>query len=117
MAGGFFHETRQNANISAAKLDAQSAQRTAENAQETLRRMEKRLDHLLLVNRALWALIRDRTGLTEAELSASFEQASNASSVKMAELCGSCNRPMGKGHAKCMYCGSERVFQSVFDML
>ena len=117
MAGGFFHESRQNANISAAKMDAQSAQRSAENAQETLRRVEKRMETLIVLNRALWSLLRERAGLTEADLLQSFEQMSHATSMKTAEMCSGCNRPIGKTHAKCMYCGAERVFQSAFDML
>ena len=49
---------------------AAAAGRKAENVQEAVGRLERRLDRMALVCQALWELIRDNTSLGEDDLAA-----------------------------------------------
>lgn len=117
MAGGFFHEMRQNANIGAAKADAQNAQRSAENAQDALRKLEKKVESLLLLNKALWSFISEKNGLSEADLLNRYQEIANSGGSASAQACSNCSRPVGKAQARCMYCGTEKTVTSIFDTI
>ena len=116
MAGGYFHEVRQQANIGQAKADAQNAQRTAEGAQEVLRKLEKKVNSLTILTQVLWSLVKEKEGLTEADLMARFQQLAASTGAQVQE-CGQCARPVGKAQTKCMYCGTEKTVGSIFDTL
>ena len=113
----YFHEARQQANIGQAKADAVHAQRHAESAQEAARKLEKRVDNLTLLCRTMWSFLQERGGLTEADLMARFQEVASAGGGKSASECVKCSRPVGKAQAKCMYCGAEKVVESIFDTL
>ncbi|MFN8609030.1 MAG: hypothetical protein U0931_15960 [Vulcanimicrobiota bacterium] len=117
MAGGFFHEMRQNANIGAAKAEAAQAQRNAEGAQDALRKLERRLETVVQINRALWSFVSDKLQISEAQLVARVQELGQAGSSSPAAACGDCGRPVGKSQARCMYCGTEKKLESIFDTL
>lgn len=112
----FFHEMRQNASIGQAKADAQSAQRSAENIGDALKKMERRVDGLVQINQALFSFLQEKHGVTEDDLIARVQSlAGNAKTV--AVDCRECGRKVAKGAAKCMYCGAEKKLESIFDSL
>jgi len=116
MAGSFFHEMRQQQNIGQAKADAREAQRSAEGAQEVMRRLEKKVDSLTGITRALWTILREQHGLEEQDLLLRVQQLTGGER-KGAQACSQCGRVVGKSQAKCMYCGTARQVESIFDTL
>lgn len=116
MAGSFFHEMRQQQNIGQAKADAREAQRNAEGAQEVIRRLEKKVESLISVTQALWKILQEQHGLSEQELLQRVQQLASGER-KSAQNCAQCGRVVGKSQAKCMYCGTSRQVESVFDTL
>lgn len=116
MAGSFFHEMRQNANIGQAKADAREAQRSAEGAGEAIKRLERKVESLTLITQALFTFLQSSQGLSEADLMARVQEiASNGRTAAVA--CSECGRMVGKAQSKCMYCGTEKKLNSIFDTL
>lgn len=112
----FFHEMRQNANIGQAKAEAQNAQRSAENVGEALKRMEKKVEGLVMINQALFSFLQEKHGFTHDDLIARVQSLA-VSGKNTAVDCSECGRKVGKGAARCMYCGAEKKLESIFDSL
>lgn len=114
---GFTH-LRSVADASAAASRAASRGRQAADA---VRSLEERLDKLVLVNTALWELVKEKTGLTDEELSAKVQQLDLADGrqdgkvTREIQECQNCGRTLSRRHSRCMYCGAERLRKSVFD--
>ena len=71
-----------------------------------------------LVLHSLFDLIAERTDITEAELLARFQQLELAAKDKTPTvLCSNCSRPINLRHNRCLYCETDRVVTSVFDLL
>ena len=67
---------------------------------------------------SLFDLIAERTDITEAELLMKFQQLELASKEKSPTvMCENCSRPINLRHNRCLYCETERVVTSVFDLL
>ncbi|MBS3734466.1 MAG: hypothetical protein KGY99_06015 [Phycisphaerae bacterium] len=117
-SGFGFWDLRQASQAQAAASRATHAGR---RAQSDVRLLEERLDKLMLVNMALWDLIKDKTGLTDEELAAKVEQLDLADGEADGKVsreltrCGRCGRAISPRHSRCMYCGTERPDQTVFD--
>ncbi len=104
--------------------DASAARSAARSAQTELRHIDDRLSRLTLVNLALWSLLQDKTGLTEADLLAHVKlldemdgKADGKAQGPKVMPCGSCGRPMKTRVNKCPYCGKPRRVASAFDMV
>ena len=89
------------------------AERKAEN-------MEVRLDRALLTMEAMWTLLRDRLGVTEAELADRIVEIDMADGVldgrarRSALECGQCSRKIPRRFARCMYCGAPDIQHDPF---
>lgn len=84
--------------------------------------LEDRFERLSLVCMAMWSLLQDKTGATEADLLERVQtidlmdgridgKATKVGVVK----CVKCDRPMSDRHLKCIYCGAEKQTSSAFD--
>jgi ribosomal protein S27AE len=82
--------------------------------------LAERIDQLLLINAAMWELLSEKTGLTEADLVARIAEIDARDGVadgKMTYapvLCPKCQRTIFPKHQKCLYCGEPRPVESVF---
>ena len=101
--------------------DDPQARHDAGQARETAVELERRLEKLALLCRAMWTLLQERTGATEedlarraAELDLLDGRADGKVSVR-ASMCTRCNRTLAPRHARCIYCGEERLTDSVFE--
>ena len=69
------------------------------------------LERALLVNRAMWELLRGTKGLTDEDLAAKITELDLQDGVRDGRVtspprtCPTCNRTMGRRHAHCLYCG------------
>jgi predicted Zn-ribbon and HTH transcriptional regulator len=103
-----------------AEKEALKASRTVEDIATTL---EEKVDRLALVCRAMWELIRERNGLSEETLIDKVKEVdlldgSLDGKVTIPPLkCSKCGRTVSKRHKRCIYCGSQELLDTAFDVL
>jgi hypothetical protein len=88
------------------------------NLRDAIADLKRHMEKQATLLRAMFALVSERTSLTEAELLARFqliESASGASAQTV--LCTQCDRPINLRHNRCLYCGAVRQVESAFDLL
>lgn len=110
---GLLYDIRQNARIADAEAVAGRSNSKTESVAQNVEDLEERIDKLTLLNYALWSLLEEKIGLTEAELLDRVQELD----LKDGKLdgrvssgvinCPHCNRPLSQRHRKCMYCGYE----------
>ncbi|MCD4823709.1 MAG: hypothetical protein K8S55_03815 [Phycisphaerae bacterium] len=104
-----------------ADLTALSTSRKVSSVHDEVVYLEERFDKLLLVNAALWELLKERTNLTEDDLVAKVQEVDLQDGVadgkvtKVIKKCPKCNRTMSARHNKCLYCGAEELNKGAFD--
>lgn len=113
------YDLRQNQGINEAKGSADRAAARADQFGEQLRALERRMAKLILVNQALWELLKEAGQMTEQHLTARVDaiEAQSAGKTSTVTTCSKCNRATTTKHVKCMYCGTELPRGSVFDQL
>lgn len=89
-------------------------------ADEKMSRLDARMDALVLTNMALWTLLRDKLGLTDAQLEERVKQLDLADGQQDGKIrvqawkCPKCDRPNSPRHRKCLYCGFENAASTPF---
>jgi hypothetical protein len=78
--------------------------------------LEKRLDKCNSMLQALFELVRAELHVKPAALAEKLATVLREKAERAQALCGNCNRPLG-GKKKCMYCGTERKAETIFDNL
>jgi hypothetical protein len=78
--------------------------------------LEKRLDKFGNVLRAVFELVRAELHIEPAALAEKLAAVVREKAERAQAPCGTCNRPLGN-KKKCMYCGTERKAESIFDLL
>jgi hypothetical protein len=83
--------------------------------------LNRRLEKLSLICRAMWTLIQDRYKISEKELLDRTTEidlldgrADGRVSVP-AQQCKGCGRTLAPRHDRCVYCGGKRLVKSVFE--
>ncbi|MEO1007916.1 MAG: hypothetical protein AAFX79_05075 [Planctomycetota bacterium] len=86
-----------------------------------IRRLEDRIDQLVLINMAMWSILSEKARVGEDELIARVEaldladgQADGKMRVAIMD-CQACGRRLNIRHQKCLYCGAEMQGKSAFD--
>lgn len=105
----------------AAAQSAVEAKAVAREAKEASWDVTSRLEKLTLLCRAMWTLLQERTGVTEEDLARRATEidlldgkADGKVSVR-ASMCTSCNRTVAPRHLKCIYCGTEKLVDTLFE--
>lgn len=81
---------------------------------------QERLDQLLLVGAAMWELLSEKAGLTEADLVARIAEIDARDGVADGKItaapaqCPQCQRTIFAKQQRCLYCGAPRPVDSVF---
>ena len=78
--------------------------------------LEKRLDKYGNVLRAMFELMRAELHLEPAALAEKLASVVREKAEQAQAPCVTCKRPLGN-KMKCMYCGTERKAESIFDLL
>ena len=113
----------QQRRINDAEESAQSSNHRATASQERVRQLEDSLARLTLVNAAMWSLLKDRTGLTDAQLNTRIRDIDLRDGVEDGKItpnvqtCQKCGRTMAPRHKQCIYCGGERLATSPFQSI
>lgn len=106
---GMYHET----GAATAASAAGRAESVARSVQDKVRTIEDRVDSLALLCQAMWELLRDNTALSEDDIERKSIEIDMRDGVRNQRLghatstCASCNRPLHRRHARCLYCGAE----------
>lgn len=97
-----------------AQAEGTRARYAADRAREATSQLESEVARLHLVCRALWELLKDRTSVTDEDLSGMIRQIDLSDGkldgrvrVDVVE-CTSCKRTLGRRHERCVYCGTPR---------
>jgi len=94
-----------------AARDAARAQSRVQTVQMQLRRLEQNLAKALLINEALWELIREHHGLTTRDLYDKLYEVDmrdgelDGKNQRKPGPCPQCGRTVSARHAACIYCG------------
>ena len=104
---------------------AESAARRSESrAGEVVREMAvlmERLDKLILINMAMWSLIKNRLGLSEEDLAKMAQEIDLRDGIpdgkvtRKGKKCAKCGRTLSVRHRKCLFCGSESLSETVLE--
>ena len=79
--------------------------------------LQRRVEKQAVLLRALFALLSERQGLTEAELLDRFRQAETERASAPAKMCSHCGRAVNLKHHRCLYCGEACTVGSAFELL
>lgn len=89
-------------------LQADSDRRIT-SVDERLSQIEARYERLHVVTIALWALLKERTGITDEDLKrhlAAIEASATKTPGAGTMNCGHCGRVIKSSATRCLYCGS-----------
>lgn len=110
----------QQGRINDAAQSAQESNQKATASHERVRQLEECVARLALLNAAMWSLLKDRTGLTDAQLVSRMRDIDLRDGVEDGKItpnvqqCQKCGRTMAPKHRHCIYCGGERLTTSPF---
>ncbi len=87
-----------------------------------LKALEREHERLKLITMALWEVLHERFGLSEAELRAKIEELDELDGKRDGRLrvrseprpCGACGRPMLSTSVTCPYCGQRPAETELF---
>ena len=115
---GMAYGSAQAASTAAAG-DAARAKGAVRSVQTRVRVLEANLAKSMMINEALWELIRDQHGLTEKDLHEKLYEVDMRDGVldgkhqRKAVTCPNCSHAISPRHPACIYCG-QVIDDSVF---
>jgi uncharacterized coiled-coil protein SlyX len=94
------------------------ARRSISNLRDAVADLERRVEQQATLLRALYSLLSERWGLTDAALLARFQEIDSSRGERNPTvLCVACGRPIDLRHNRCLYCGATRQITSPFELL
>jgi hypothetical protein len=94
------------------------ARRTNSNLRDAVADLERHVEKQASLLRALYSLLSERLGLTDAELLARFQEIDAGRGEREAAImCAACGRPVNLRHNRCLYCGATRQVTSAFELI
>jgi hypothetical protein len=84
-------------------------------------RVEQRVDQMLLVVQAMWTLLQEKTGLTDAELMARVTDLDARDGQKDGRItrppvkCAKCGAAVARKFNRCLFCGEPYEGGNAFD--
>lgn len=115
MIGRLLGDWRVRFDQATAIADTMRATRDARESLLQATSHEERLDTMALIMTAMWSIMQDRLGVTDAELvqrMQEFDLRDGKLDGKVApssSKCASCGRVMSPRYKRCIYCGGESL--------
>ncbi len=110
-----------NSRLHSAAQEAAEGKSAAVNAEMMVQELKWQVGKLTLINRAMFELLHDKFGLTEAELVAKMTEIDLQDAHQNGRVapgapvaCEACGRTYSKHHNHCLYCGHTNVSGSPF---
>jgi hypothetical protein len=119
---GMMYTAKANAAASQAQSAAARASSRAGSAQRDVVGLEERLEKLILINMALWEMLKERTELTEQDLMNKIQEIdlrdgqADGKFDRGIQKCPKCDRTMSPKHNRCLYCGAEDLSAGAYDI-
>ena len=114
-------EMYQQNQIAKAESTAQHSAEKAVDAAATVQAFQEKIDKLVLINMAVWELLKESSDVTEDDLIEKIKEI-DLSDGKLdgkvrhiAITCTQCGRTMSNKHRRCLYCGHVDENLSAFD--
>lgn len=98
----------QNAQL---KQDLQFSREQTQSVKSELDEVKRRVARLALLNQALWELLRDKMGISDADLEQKATEIDLRDGVQDGAItavpvkCPACGRTSSSKNQRCMYCG------------
>ncbi len=117
-----FGKTGKRGKFSEAQSTAEKAYQEVEKAREDIRKLEDKIEHLVIICQALWSFIREKEQLSEKDLEEKIKSFQSVASDDETQnvntkACVECGRTINRKQAKCIYCGAEQPLNSIFDAI
>ena len=113
-----WRDARQDRRIRENAREASVSSRQADHAMEKTRQQERRIAKLQIIAQAMWQILEEKMGVTEAELVQRITEIERAAANKTeAHECAACGRVTKASAPKCMYCGTPLVRASIWSFL
>ena len=100
---------------------ASEAGTKASRATNETMQIRRELNRLLMINEALWEIIRDREGLKDDDLIRKIDEIDLRDGVlngrrakQTPQDCSNCGRTLPKRQPVCIYCGTDAEFRDPF---
>ncbi len=98
-----------------AQVDAQHARDVARESAMSSDKTRKNTERLYLVVQAMWELLKDKAGLTDADLDAKVQEIDmrdgrldgQDSTQTAPQTCSECGRTILSGQSQCSWCGAQ----------
>lgn len=102
------------------KTDAIEAKQQASQYADRVHALEAQMAHVSLACQAMWEILRERTGISEADLLAKMKEVDMRDGTQDGRMspviikCPACGKPANSKTTRCMYCGAAIPKQHVF---
>jgi predicted nucleotide-binding protein (sugar kinase/HSP70/actin superfamily) len=120
----FLWDFRQERRISDLESKAARAGEATTDAEYLIENFKSRIDKLVIVNMALWELLKEISDLTEEDLLKKVEEIDlsdgklDGKVQKAVKQCPKCSRVINQKHNRCLYCGYQLPSEDgVFDQV
>ncbi|MCE9634663.1 MAG: hypothetical protein K8T90_03070 [Planctomycetes bacterium] len=106
-----FIDVDQYRRIGEAQSDANSSVRKVARLDQRIAELERRVDRQALASQALWEILRERLGLTDAVIFDKMTEIDLRDGVADGRIsprvsrCAGCGRAVNSARPKCIYCG------------
>lgn len=93
----------------------------ANEQQNKIRDLEKRLDHLTIYVQAMWELIRENTRLEDSDIEVRVQEIdlrdgkADGKINALVRLCPACERKNSSTKKQCIYCGADLPREHIFE--
>jgi hypothetical protein len=105
----------QSYRIADAKATATQAADKIQNLLDEQRHLERRIERLLLINSAMWELLKEHLPLSDIELRSKILEVDAADGTvdgrmgSRLRVCKHCEKMLHPKHDKCLYCGHDNT--------
>ena len=107
-----FWDMRQEGRIRDAEATGDRHARSIDSVSGNVERLEGQLERMMLLNRALWELVSERSGITETELEDKVREVDlrdgklDGHMAREVTICPKCRRANNKTRRTCLYCST-----------
>jgi predicted nuclease with TOPRIM domain len=106
---------QQQSQIDAAQSEASRVAGRATQLEDEIKHLQKRMDSLSMICRAMWELIQDHTPLTDEDIEQKIQEFKQSAEGTQAKKCSNCGRAIVRRQTKCLYCGTEVKKEHLFE--